>query len=133
MPASPPTASRADRAIKRDPHIDADLAPDLVVPEISNRLVYALLLGWEREHGPQAIAALVEGAGLPRAYLQDPQRFVSASYVEGLARTWARQHYHLRELPDHDHPLFAAWQAIGQQSWDGRGGGGGGALLSLIR
>lgn len=94
-----------------------DLDPDLVAPEISNRLVRAFLIHMERKHGAEAMASLVDGAGLPRAYLDDQESWVSAAYVDGLARTWARQHYGLRDLPGHDHPLFQTWHEVGRGSF----------------
>lgn len=107
-----------------------DLDPELVAPDVSTRLVRAFLAHVAEEHGEAAAQALVEGSGLPRAWLDDPENRVSTSYIDGLTRTWARQRHGLPDLPPHDHEVYQAWRLIGRRVLTRQALGAG---LSVVR
>jgi class 3 adenylate cyclase len=92
------------------------LNPNLVAPEVSNRLLRPFLDYIEQVHGVESLENVVEGAGLPRAYIDDHEYWVSASYIDGFTRTWAKQHFGLHELPGWGHPVYQLWYQVGRQA-----------------
>ncbi|MCK6501920.1 adenylate/guanylate cyclase domain-containing protein [Myxococcota bacterium] len=94
----------------------SDLDPDLVAPDLSTRLVRALLAQVEEDAGAAAARALVDAGGLPRAWLDDPENRVAALYVDRLARALLRQQHGLDEPPPHDHPAWQTWRRVGRRA-----------------
>lgn len=90
---------------------------DLRGPEMSARLVGAIVRQLEQEHGAPLLAVACAEAGLSRDYLNDPHNWVSNLFHRRLVGVLGRQLFGIERPPPHDHPFWQAWRRAGQQGY----------------
>lgn len=95
-----------------------DIEPELTEPELSNRVVAAVIRQLDRELGPAKVDTLLGASGLPRSYLRDPDGWVSMQFVHRLTSAVAKNVHGLDAPPPHDHPMWQTWRRAGRSSLD---------------
>lgn len=92
--------------------------PDLVRPEISNRLTFPVLVYFEGRFGRATVDRAIDDTALPREYLEDTEQWVSGPYMRTLVNALARAAGKLDETPGDDHPIWDVWYDSGTQAFE---------------
>ncbi len=87
--------------------------PRLIEPDMSCRLLRAFLDVTAERFGHTFLRRTVEEAGLSVQWLEDANHWVSAEFLERMARAMAKHVINSVELPDYDHPLWQHWRECG--------------------
>lgn len=94
-----------------------DLDPTLTAPEVSNRVYRGFLVYFGETEGADFVREVVEEAGLPLSWFDDPQRWVSIAYSERFTAGVVRRLYGLDTLPPVGHPVWQRWRAAGARAF----------------
>ena len=92
--------------------------PDLVRPEISNRLTYPVLVFFEGRFGRDRVDAAIRSTALPREYLEDTEQWVSGAYMRTLVDALARMAAGTTEDVPKGHEVWHHWYDSGRAAFD---------------
>ncbi|MCB9762771.1 MAG: adenylate/guanylate cyclase domain-containing protein [Alphaproteobacteria bacterium] len=87
----------------------------LTAPEMSNRLVGAIVLKLEERYGPAAVGSACALAGLSRDYLDDPNGWVSNRFHRTFVEILSHDVLGLPQPPDRDDPFWEPWREAGRE------------------
>lgn len=87
---------------------DAPLDPRLTEPQLSNRLAGGVVRGLYETYGEPVVNEAIRAAGLPVEYLLDPERWVSAIFLNDFLRHLSRATGGEDVVPGPDHPISHA-------------------------
>ena len=95
---------------------EAAIDPALLEPHVSTRLLRGLLMYLEEQgHGAHIDGIFADG-GLPRAFLEAQDGWVSTAWIDRFLYSVARRLYGLDTLPPYDHEMWQLWRGAGQKS-----------------
>lgn len=95
---------------------ETPLDPALIEPHVSTRLLRGLLMHMEERGFGERLPAIFEDTGLPRAFVEAPDGWVSNLWIDRFLLSVARRFYGLEALPDFGHEMWQLWRGAGQRS-----------------
>lgn len=104
--------------------------PALIQPDMSTRVLRHFLAHLIAVLGRERVASIALEAGLPWAWLDTDDHYVSRLFLERFALAAGRQLYGLAELAPHDHALWRLWRDAGRETLSPKGLG---PLFFVIR
>ncbi len=89
---------------------------DLRAPHVSCRLVVPVLVHFEEQYGRAFVDGMLAECGLPRDYVEDPEKWVSIGWVERSMVELVRRTGYGGIFPPYDNEVWQHWYAIGKRT-----------------
>jgi class 3 adenylate cyclase len=94
---------------------DLSVDPELLRPEVSNRVIGSFLGWFTAAQGEAFVGEVIDAVGVPRAHLADPEGWISYRATLMLAEGVARRLGLPAEGAGREHPVFQHWRQMGRR------------------